>query len=294
MISQNIHKSQWNMDQVLEQEIYHVNSYTLSPWAIDQFLLRTKWLNIMLQAEEAALEIVKRNIAQDLFSTFAFLGARWVSHHQAIHDLLMHGRYGETIAIQRMLFEVTDCITYFRLYPEEATAWRQWSIQDPLANSPGYKSGVSQFSQSKIKRKIEAKGETPFSLEYQRLSAVIHPNEWGTKFFLKRQNDNSNKNELDFGTPFDMKVAFQLLSSASHTLPQPIKDFLIICKKSRAPKSVWRAIKIQNESIRAEWEVMLETQRNYAKLIEEVEARLNAGESFSKIKEDIDKRFKTT
>ena len=131
----------WNMLKVLDYEVRHLKAYTTSSWVIYQNKLRMQWLDIAIRSVECSLDIVKRNISNDLFSVFALLCTRWISHHQSIFNQLNVGYYDETLALHRMLLETTDLITYFSHYPDEATAWRQWSALVPTWEIlPGYQS----------------------------------------------------------------------------------------------------------------------------------------------------------
>ena len=133
------------MSKILEQKALHMHTYISSPFSLSQFQLRSQWLTIIMRTTEASAELIKRNIENDLFTIFDYLSTRLVSHHIAGYDLLLNGQYGEVVALQRMLFEVTDRITYFSLYPEDAWRWRAWSGQDPETKTKEYRVERSFF-----------------------------------------------------------------------------------------------------------------------------------------------------
>jgi hypothetical protein len=284
-------KSHWDMDRVLKLQITHARLYMTSPFNLDQAQLRMHWLTILMRSAEASKEIIERNISKDLFITFNMLALRFVSHHQAIYDLLLNGRYGEVHAVQRMLLEVTDLMTFFAFYPEEVVKWRQWSSVDPLIDPKNHRKGCSTFSLANISKQIKEKGEEPASIEYQRLSAAVHPGEWGTDYYGYR-NLVGDDFQLIFGPIFDMRWAFRLGTLANRTLPYPIRAFLIMCKTSRAPKSVWRWIDSRYKDSILNWQQEIELDSDFNEYFKEIEDRVAAGEQREKVLADITERIK--
>lgn len=85
-----------------------------------------------MRTTEAAASTAQRNIWPQVFNTYLILGARWLSHHEAIQMILLTGRYGDCMLLLRSLLEDTDLITYFASYPKpESTEGVQshWSAQ---------------------------------------------------------------------------------------------------------------------------------------------------------------------
>ncbi|XUX00013.1 MAG: hypothetical protein TUN42_08965 [Dehalogenimonas sp.] len=281
----------WDMDKVLKLQMNHARLYMTSPFNFDQAQLRMHWLTILMRSAEASKEIIERNINKDLFITFNMLALRFVSHHQAIYDLLLNGRYGEVHALQRMLLEVTDLMTFFALYPDEVGKWRQWSAVDPLVDPKTYRKGCNEYSQANISKRIKEKGEEPASIEYQRLSAAVHPGEWGTDYYGYR-NAGGKDFQLVFGPIFDLRWAFRLGTLANRALPYPIRAFLIMCKTSRAPKSVWRWTDSRYKESILNWQQEIELDSDFNEYFKEIEERVAAGEAMEKVLADITERIK--
>jgi len=279
------------MGMVLKQKALHLQTCVSSPFSIPQFQLRSQWMTIMMRATEASSELIDRNISNDQFYVFYLLGTRWISHQLASYDLLINGQYGEVIALHRMLFEVTDRITYFYLYPEDATRWRAWSAQDPETKTREYRADRSYFSQSQIVKRIGEKGVTPASTEFQRLSAAIHPNEWGTQYYAHRSPDYS-KMSLEFSPRFDFRKAFWLGLVANQVLPHPIVSFLNICRQTRAPKSVWRWVEVQYKENLPYWEQEMEIDREMNESLASIEKRISSGESLEKIEAEMKEKLR--
>ncbi len=281
----------WDMELVLKQKAIHLQTCISSPFSIPQFQLRSKWLTIMMRATEASSELIDRNISNDLFYVFYLLGTRWISHQLASHDLLINGQYGEVIALHRMLFEVTDRITYFHLHPEDANRWRSWSAHDPETTTKEYKADRNYFSQSQIVKKIKAKEITPASIDFQRLSAAIHPNEWGTQYYAHR-SPNYGEISLEYGPRFDFRKAFWLGLVANQVLTHPIISFLNICRQTRAPKSLWRWVQVKYEENLPNWEREMRIGKDVNDSMAVIEQRISSGESMEKIGAEIEKQYK--
>ncbi len=281
----------WDMGLVLKQKALHLQTCINSPFSIPQFQLRSQWLTIMMRATEASSDLIDRNISNDLFYAFYLLGSRWVSHQIAGYDLLINGQYGEVSALHRMLFEVTDRITYFQLYPEDASRWRSWSAQDPETNTREYRADRSYFAQSQIIKKVKEKGVIPASTEFQRLSAAVHPNEWGTQYYAHRSPDYKEIS-LEFGPRFDFRKVFWFGLVANQVLPHPIVAFLNICKQTRAPKSVWRWVEVQYKENLPYWEQEMEIDKEVNNSMAEIERRLSSGEPMEKIEGELKERLK--
>lgn len=280
----------WDMKRVLEHEVHHLKAYSGSSWGLLHSNHRFKWMDLTIRTVEASLDIASRNIMKDLFTVFTLLGTRFISHHQAIFGLLQSGHYGEVTALHRMLLETTDLITYFYLHPEDASIWLQWSAQDPAVDRKKYRSGLRQFSHSKIQREIK-KDVIPLSAEYPRLSTAIHPNVWGMQFYSKRPTHTQPNIELQFGPNYDARIVFRLGSLANRTLPHPIFAFLQICHQAHAPKSTWRSIQQKYESYLPEWESLMKVDAKFDDLMDETERRLSSGEPWEQIQREIKEKY---
>ena len=281
----------WDMHKVLEYEIHHLKAYSGSSWGLLHSKHRFIWMDLTIRAVEASLDIANRNIVSDLFNVFALLGTRFISHHQAIFGLLQSGHYGEVTALHRMLLETTDLITYFCLYPEDASIWMQWSAQDPAVDRRKYRAGLRQFSHSRIQREIKKLDVSPLSAEYPRLSTAIHPNLWGMQFYSKRPIGTQNNIELQLAPNYDARIVFRLGSLANRTLPHPIFSFLQMCHRGRAPKSTWRSIQQKYESYLPEWEALMNVDSQFDNLMDETERRVSSGEPWEQIRREIQEKY---
>ena len=276
-------------DDILKAEGEHLKQFVKSTWAIYQFNLRNNWLDLMMKAIQASWQLAERNPNKDLFQVFSILGTRLVSHHNAIRVLLMSGRYGETAALCRMLLELTDLITYFVGYPDEATDWRASFSQPPERGNQLYQDGLRSCSPARVRESLIAEQlpVTPQEI-YAQFSAAIHPNEWGMYMYGQLPVGGQGPVELSFQARFDVRNAFGLGFLANRTLAMPIWSFLQICLFSGANKSLWRKIRTQYDDILPIFDAMYDTDSEMISIFQEMEDRVGAGED---VTNDITSRF---
>ena len=257
--------------------------------------MRFRWQSLFVETAEAANELIQRNIppdTPDLFWVYLFLGTRWFSHHDSIEWVLTSGRYGDCLALCRIMIEVTDLLTYFSHYPEACSDWRAWSQRTPLWEDPQYREGTQRFRRLNIWNGIKEMGEIPEGEgQHHFLSAAVHASEWGMRWFAARSSLNPNQLNLTLAPQYDPAVTFSILLTMERTYPLPIRAFLRMCEFGRAPKSVYRGIRSRYERLVSEWQVLIEGKRWYADLMDQADDRLASGEAWDKIQADLERQF---
>ena len=279
-----------NAMKLLEAETAHMRKYSTTPWAVYQINLRDKWLNLMMKAVAGAYELKGKNPSKELFTAFWILGTRWVSNHQAIRALLMIGRYGECIALLRMLLELTDLIVYFAAYPEEAEGWVEAFSQEPVKGNVSFERGRRKYSPTNIRQELDNKGLKPTPGEvYAQFSAAIHPSLWGTVHYGQQSLENPSIVNIQFEARFDTRMAFGLGLQANQILPTPIWAFLEICHSTGANKRDWRAVKMQYDEMLPTWDIMInEVDSKFAEIMAESLRLFSNGAGFEDIERYVE------
>jgi hypothetical protein len=275
---------------IYDAEAAHMQQWAMSPWVLHLIRDNDAWLNLTIEASEAASELGHRTPHEDLFWSFGFLTHRWVSHHRAIFALLSTGRYGEVAALSRMLFEVTDTLGFLSICPDEAPAWRKYT---GAARSTD-KKAAARFSQHRIREEV-AKANLPVLSKESResLNAAVHAGVHGARAYGLSPVGHPEVVGLFFTPQFDQVRAFQFGLFANETLPGPVDSFVRICEKVRAQKSVWRPIRGGYDSLFPTWQGTRWIGERFQQLHAEIERRVQNGEEIGVVIDDIQVRFRT-
>lgn len=277
---------------LVEQLAANTRLSASAPWFIDRMKRTAGWSALFRDSMEAAADLVKRNIGNDQFAVYQVLGARWFSHHNSIDLLITDCHYGEAMALSRMLLEITDLMTFFSHYPEQAPAWRQAMRREPVWGDRDYRDGATQFRLTAIWDGLMRKGETPVSRQlYATLSATVHPSEWGTQFYAGRSELEAGVFALELAPSFNPSRQFWIGLMLENTLPLPVAAFLRLCETKHAPRSVWRAIWHHHQDLLPSWQRWRDINQWFHQAMEEGEKRVSSGEVVDDVWRDIEDRI---
>ena len=277
---------------IVRAENQHARRWSSNPWT--QHLLRDgkAWLELTVANVEAAWQAQNRNISPDLFFSYSVLTHRWVSHHRALTTLMSDGRYGETTAVSRMLFEVTDVINFLSIQPDEASAWRQHFGKAPDNEYLNFKGRDYDFSSTRVRRAVEEAGFprlTPNTVKH--MNSAVHPSVWGAYSYGTRFPQTEGEYGLSFTPVFDFIIAFQNGLLINDTLPHPTLAFLRMCKSAGAPKSLWRRLSSRSETLLESWHETRDIGQRLVTSHGEMEERLRNGEPWVEIQRDFGQRL---
>ena len=179
------------------------------------------WLGLTASTVEAAAEVVGRNIKKDLFTAFEVLGGSWFSHHQAIRTVVQVGRYGDGLALCRMLLETGDLITYFSLYPDDVERWWKELGVPPALEDRAYRDSIRRFGAKTIRDKLEEAGSPSISEEWNAtLNTAVHASPWGTQYYGRRVRETTNAYAVQLA-PVLPSHGFRDWAARSEHTPRP-------------------------------------------------------------------------
>ena len=225
------------MVAVLAQETSHHLRISEASWYQGQELVKGMWLGLTASTIEAAAEVVGRNIKKDLFTAFEVLGGSWFSHHQAIRTVVQIGRYGDALALCRMLLETGDLITYFSLYPDDVEIWWKELGVPPALADKDYRASIRRFGARAIRNKLEEAGTPSISEEWNAtLNTAVHASPWGAQYYGRRVRETTNAYLIQLAPTFDPVMGFAIGQLSQNTLPGPVEVFLRACEE---PESLY-------------------------------------------------------
>lgn len=275
---------------MVELEAAHMQQLSKSTIFQKQLQLRRAWLDLTMKTVVTA-DVDCRKFSEDLFHVFTSLGTRWVSHHQALFALIMPGRYGEAIAVSRILLEATELIRYFGLYPGDASEWRGLQSKVPSTLTKSERGKLREkYSPKQIGEKLDLKDAGLLSRRlYSDLSAAVHPTDWGVQFYGRRFLEDPKMIGLQFGPAYDPRRLFNLNALANGTLPSPVWAFLSMCQWADVPDKLWAPIGVEYSDLQPLWYAMTKVDAEMDEVMEETERRIGAGESVDIVMGDFEK-----
>ncbi len=266
-----------------------------SPWLRDYLAQKFHWHSLFIRAMDVASSIAQRNNQSDFSKTYLILGARWFSHHESVEALLTNGRYGDCMVLMRSLLEDTDLMTYFSLYPEEASDWNERLSHDPVWPDKVYRQSIQKFGMRHIWQMLKEKGIEPVGeRDYSILSAVVHASSWGARFYGRTFPDDPDRLYLNLAPLYDAAASFSIALVLQRTYPRPIEAFLMACEASTAPKSQWRSIKRDYDSFIEGWRTKMELDSWFRVAMDDAEERLSRGEDPEAVQADLAKLIHET
>ena len=227
-----------------------------------------------------------------MFNTYLILGARWLSHHEAIQMILLTGRYGDCMVLLRSLLEDTDLITYFASYPKEAAEWNERLSRAPEWSDQAYRNGIQKFRMRNIWQKLKSKGIEPLGeRDYSLLSTTVHASPWGARFYGRIFPEDPSRLHLNFAPLYDPAASFTVGLVLQGTYPRPVEAFLKVCEASTATKTQWSSIKADYDSLIAGWQAKMKFDSWFRVAMDDAEERLSRGEDPEVVQADMAKRF---
>ena len=272
-------QSELEMQRILRATDEHMQRYAQATWLKPRFQQKFRWHSLFVRTMDSASSIIARNISVDLFNAYMLLGTRWFSHQESIERLLMLGRYGDCLALLRSLLDDTDLLTYFSLYPEDATPWFQKLGRAPVLSDDAYREGISQFSNKNVWRRIKKKKAVPLGQrDFALLSAAVHSTPWGTRWYGTSDPGQNNVVRLSLYPIYDSATLFTVGLVLQETLPRPIEAFIQSCRVSGVPKSEFRSIETRHDELIDDWDDVMRFEATYKTIAEKSVKRVANGE----------------
>lgn len=267
-------------------ELAHLDQWWKASWANIPFEHSNHWWMLTTRTMETALELSERGQGRDAFLAYAHLAGRWLSHQRSVWILASYGRYGDTTALMRMLYEVSDLLMYFGMNPGEAADWRE-------ASRAGTRRARNWYPRA-VRDALSARGVGGSTDEqYGRMSDAVHASEAGLRFYGARVPGDDEKLGLGFAPVFDARIGFGLLCQAFSTLPRPCLAFVEMARRVEVPSSRWQQLESDVNGLVPDWEAVTSANARMVELMAETEGRAVAGEDLGALFDDIRRRYVT-
>lgn len=168
---------------------------------------------------------------------FIGLSSKVISHTESIRTLINIGRYGDATVLTRALISDVTMVTYLSICPEDCADWIELSmVREPRMTRQGqYGKLLEKFREGELRRKIEAAGFRPVSMEgYGAYSEALHASAWGLQFYayVEPHPRGEHTHTLYYAPIYDPWVALRAVTVMTSSLLEPIANFLWWCEKT--------------------------------------------------------------